>query len=399
MSPRPIIYVIGSLDVGGAERHLTQIIPKLDRARWKPVVCCMTERGKLAEGLEAAGFEVIARPVVRRSGGASRVRSLARLAETAFWLCRIMRRFRPAIAHFFLPGAYILGAPASMLARVPVRIMSRRSLNNYQRNMRFSPAIEGRLHRHMSAILGNSNSVVRQLHDDENVPADRLGLIYNGIDFAKYQKSSTVRQGVRASLKIDQDALVFIMVANLIPYKGHQDLLVAFSMARARLPAGWRLLVVGRDDGIGGALREQATNLYIANNVLFLGSRSDVPDLLCGADVSVLSSHEEGFSNAVLESMAAGLPVIATDVGGNPEANIDGETGFIVPPRDPAAMSEAIVLLSADGALRTRMGMKAADRAETNFSLDACVSRYEDLYRGLLEGKSPGEIPSIRLSM
>ncbi|MCK1422381.1 MULTISPECIES: glycosyltransferase [unclassified Bradyrhizobium] len=398
MSPRPIIYVIGSLDVGGAERHLTEIIPRLDRARWKPIVCCLTERGKLADGLEAAGFEVIACPAVRRSGGVSRIRSLARLAETVYWLSRVMRRFRPAIAHFFLPGAYILGAPASILARVPVRIMSRRSLNYYQRNMRFGPAIEARLHRYMTAILGNSNSVVRQLHDDENVRADRLGLIYNGIDFANYQKSSTVRQSMRTSLRIDQDALVFVIVANLIPYKGHQDLLVAFSMACARLPAGWRLLVVGRDDGIGGKLREQAANLKIADNVLFLGSRSDVPDLLCGADVSVLSSHEEGFSNAVLESMAAGLPVIATDVGGNPEANIDGETGFIVPPRDPKAMSEAILRLSADGALRARMGTKAADRAQENFSLDACVSRYEDLYRGLLEGKRPGEIPSIGLS-
>lgn len=398
MSPLPIIYVIGSLDVGGAERHLTQIIPKLDCARWKPIVCCLTERGKLADGLEAAGFEVIVRPAVRRSGARSRIRTIARLAETVFWLCRIMRRFRPAIAHFFLPGAYILGAPASILARVPVRIMSRRSLNNYQRNVRFSAAIEARLHRYMTAILGNSNSVVRQLHEDENVREDRLGLIYNGIDVASYRQSSMVRQSVRASLKIDQGALVFIIVANLIPYKGHQDLLAAFSMASAHLPGGWRLLVVGRDDGIGRTLREQAANLQIADNVLFLDSRGDVPDLLRGADISVLSSHEEGFSNAVLESMAAGLPVIATDVGGNPEANINGETGFIVPPRDPKAMSEAILRLAVDGALRTRMGMRAADRAERNFSLDACVSRYEDLYAGLLQGKRPGEIASIRLA-
>ncbi|MBR0896489.1 glycosyltransferase [Bradyrhizobium tropiciagri] len=390
--------MIGSLDVGGAERHLTQIIPRLDRARWKPVVCCLTERGKLADGLEAAGFEVIVRPAVPRSGGRSRIRTLARLAETVLWLCRVMRRFRPAIAHFFLPGAYILGAPASILARVPVRVMSRRSLNYYQRNMRFSGAIEARLHHHMTAILGNSNSVVRQLHDDENVPEDRLGLIYNGIDLAGYRQPPMVRQSVRASLEIDQEALVFIIVANLIPYKGHQDLLAAFSIANADLPVGWRLLVVGRDDGIGTTLREQASNSGIADHVLFLGSRSEVPDLLCAADVSVLSSHEEGFSNAVLESMAAGLPVIATDVGGNPEANINGETGFIVPPRDPKAMSEAILRLAADGALRTRMGVKAADRTERNFSLDACVSRYEDLYAGLSQGKRPGEIASIRLS-
>jgi glycosyltransferase involved in cell wall biosynthesis len=307
-----------------------------------------------------------------------------------------MRRFRPTIAHFFLPAAYILGAPASILTRIPVRIMSRRSLNNYQRNIRFSAAIECRLHGHMTAILGNSNSVVRQLHSDEHVPLDRLGLIYNGIDLGPYRKPSTIRKDVRASLKIDQGALVFIMVANLIPYKGHQDLLIALSMASPQLPAGWRALVVGRDDGIGTKLREQAAKLRIAENVLFLDSRSDVPDLLCSADIGVLSSHEEGFSNAILESMAAGLPMIATDVGGNPEAIIDGETGFIVPSHDPKRMCEAIVRLSADAGVRAKMGTVAADRVEKNFSLGACTSRYEDLYSGLLQGSNPGEIRSIR---
>jgi glycosyltransferase involved in cell wall biosynthesis len=274
--------------------------------------------------------------------------------------------------------------------------MSRRSLNNYQRNIRFSAAIESRLHGYMTAILGNSNSVVRQLHSDEHIPLNRLGLIYNGIDLGPYRKPSAIRRDVRTSLKIDQDALVFIIVANLIPYKGHQDLLIAFSMASSQLPTRWRLLVVGRDDGIGTKLREQAKGLSIAENVLFLGSRTDVPDLLCSADISVLSSHEEGFSNAILESMAAGLPVIATDVGGNAEAIIDGETGLIVPPRNPERMSEAMVRLSADVRLRLKMGMMAADRVEKNFSLDACTSRYEDLYTGLLRGRNPGEIQSIR---
>jgi glycosyltransferase involved in cell wall biosynthesis len=396
MSPVSIIYVIGTLNVGGAERHLAQIVPRLDRSRWKPVVCCLTERGELAEGLEAAGFEVICCPAAQLPKNASGIRRLARLVETIFWLTAVMRRFRPAIAHFFLPAAYILGAPASILARVPVRIMSRRSLNNYQRSMRFSAAIESKLHGYMTAILGNSNSVVRQLHGDEHIPLNRLGLIYNGIDLGPYRKSSTIRNRVRASLKIDQDALVFVMVANLIPYKGHQDLLIAFSMASSQLPGGWRVLVVGRDDGIGTMLREQAAKLRIAENVLFLDSRSDVPDLLCSSDIGVLSSHEEGFSNAILESMAAGLPMIATNVGGNPEAIIDGETGFIVPPYDPKRMSDAIIRLSADAGLRVRMGVMAADRVEKNFGLDACTSRYEELYGGLLQGRNPGEIRSIR---
>jgi glycosyltransferase involved in cell wall biosynthesis len=383
--------------VGGAERHLVQLIPRLDRSRWRPVVCCLTERGELADGLEAAGFEVISCPAAQLPKNASRIRRLARIARTVWWLSAAMRRLQPAIAHFFLPAAYILGAPASILARVPVRIMSRRSLSDYQLNMRFGTAIESILHRYMTAILGNSKSVVRQLQNDEQVPSKRLGLIYNGIDLAPYRESSTTRTGVRASLNIHQDALVFVTVANLIPYKGHQDLLIAFSGASPRLPAGWRVLVIGRDDGIGVKLREQAASLGIAENVIFLGPRSDVPDLLRSADVAVLASHQEGFSNAILESMAAGLPMIATDVGGNPEAVLEGKTGFIVPPHAPEQMSEAIIRLSADTGLRVKMGIMAADRVEKEFGLDACTSRYEDLYNGLQAGKGPSEIQSIRV--
>jgi glycosyltransferase involved in cell wall biosynthesis len=274
--------------------------------------------------------------------------------------------------------------------------MSRRSLSDYQLKMRFGTAIESILHRYMTAILGNSKSVVRQLQNDEQVPSKRLGLIYNGIDLAPYRDASTTRTGVRGSLNIHQDALVFVTVANLIPYKGHHDLLIAFSGASPRLPVGWRVLMIGRDDGIGVKLREQAASLGIAENVMFLGSRSDVPDLLRSADVAVLASHQEGFSNAILESMAAGLPMIATDVGGNPEAVLEGKTGFIVPPRAPEQMSEAIIRLSADAELRVKMGVMAADRVEKEFGLEACASRYEDLYNGLLGGKCASEIRSIR---
>jgi glycosyltransferase involved in cell wall biosynthesis len=207
----------------------------------------------------------------------------------------------------------------------------------------------------------------------------------------------TKRTDVRESLNIDQNALVFAVVANLIPYKGHEDLFNAFSMACSELPAGWRVLVVGRDDGIGAKLYEQVTRLRIAEHVLFLGTRDDVPSLLCSADIGILSSHEEGFSNAIIESMAAGLPMIATAVGGNHEAIIDGATGLIVPPHDSQRMSEAIVRLSQDTKLRIRMGEMAAERAEKKFSLDECISRYEDLYLGLLQGKNPGEIASIQL--
>lgn len=397
MSPVSILYVIGSLDVGGAEKHLVQIVLGLDRDRWNPIVCCLTERGKLAEGLDAVGIQVVCRPTAPHPRSASRIRRLAGFLETIFWLITIMRRYRPTIAHFFLPGAYILGAPASILARIPVRIMSRRSLNNYQRSMRFGTAIERGLHGYMTTILGNSTRVVCQLQTDEHISKDRLGLIYNGVDCNQYRRSLTARNEVRTSLNIPQNALVFITVANLIPYKGHHDLFAAFSMALTQLPHGWRLLVVGRDDGIGAKLQKHAATLQISNSVHFLGSRSDIPDLLSCADISILPSHEEGFSNAILESMAAGLPVIATDVGGNREAIVDGETGVIVPPRNPKRMSEAIACLATDEQLRARMSTIAVDHVKMKFELSTCLSQYEQLYEGLLQGKRPAEIDSIRV--
>lgn len=396
MKPRTIICIIGSLNVGGAERHLVQVLPRLDRSRWRPMVYCLTDRGVLADRLEAEGVPVLSSPVEPPSKGASRPRRLVRIAATTIALMRLMHEMKPAIAHFFLPAAYILGAPAAFLARVPVRIMSRRSLNEYQKGHPASAWIEGRLHPTMSAILGNSRRVALQLQDEEHVSQGKIGLIYNGIDVRPYRVADG-REKTRSVLGIAPDALVFIVVANLIPYKGHSDLFAAFALASKRLPVGWRLLVAGRDDGIQSALSDQAHSLGIAENVMFLGPRHDIPDLLNCADINLLSSHQEGFSNSVLEGMAAGLPSIVTDVGGNAEA-VTPETGLVVPPHNPPAFAEAITILAADQAMRARMGKNARRRVEENFSIESCVTRYETLYEALLLGRRPADIEDIRMA-
>jgi glycosyltransferase involved in cell wall biosynthesis len=394
MSAKRIVCVIGSLNVGGAERHIAQVLPRLDRSRWRPFVYCLTERGALADQLEAQGVPVLTSSIEPPPKGASRIRRVLRIARVTRSLTIEIRKLSPAIAHFFLPAAYILGAPAAILAGVPVRIMSRRSLNNYQQDSPLSGLIEPRLHPAMTAVLGNSRRVIEQLRTLERVPRDKLGLIYNGVEFR--QAAGDARAHVRSSLGIGADALVFIIVANLIPYKGHRDLIDAFARAAARLPADWRLLVVGRDDGIADELHAQTLTSGIASNALFLGARHDVNDLLAASDVNLLSSHQEGFSNAVLEGMAAGLPSIVTDVGGNSEAVIDQHSGIVVPPHDPKRFAAAIERLAGDHALRKEMGNKALVRARENFSIESCVARYEDLYSSLLAGRKPCEIESIR---
>jgi len=263
--------------------------------------------------------------------------------------------------------------------------MSRRSLNLYQDRHPMLARLERRLHGHMSAVLGNSMAVVGQLAN-EGVPQDRLGLIYSGIDPAPSAPAIS-RTEARRRLGIDAAGLVMATVANLIPYKGHGDLLRALAGIRDRLPPGWLLLCVGRDQGsMLAALEGHAKRLGIAANVRFLGQRMDVPEILAAADLGLLCSHEEGMPNVVLEYMAAGLPVVSTEVGGAGEAVVPEETGLLVPARDPTALGAAILAIAADRGRARRMGAAGRRVVARRFSPERCAAQYRALYGTLLGG-------------
>jgi glycosyltransferase involved in cell wall biosynthesis len=147
---------------------------------------------------------------------------------------------------------------------------------------------------------------------------------------------------------------------------------------------GWRVLCAGRDEGMQGTLERLAEAHGIKENIQFLGERTDTVTLLAMADFCVLSSWEEGFSNVVLEAMAAGLPIVVTKVGGNPEAVTDQEAGLVVPPRDPKALGNAILRLAQDPDLRQRLGAAAKRRVKQEFSLENCVESHNRLYEELM---------------
>jgi glycosyltransferase involved in cell wall biosynthesis len=318
-----------------------------------------------------------------------------RLTIAAGTLLAAMLYRRPTFAHFFLPAAYVTGAPLAFLARIPMRLMSRRSLNNYQGDGGLFRFLERRLHFTMNAVLGNSLAVVQQLLD-EGVPKARLGLIYNGLLISSAAVSAN-REDQRGKLDLSATTLTLVIVANLIAYKGHADLIQALALAESNMPLDWHLLIVGRDDGIQDQLQRQTEEAGLAEHVRFLGARRDVPTLLAAADVGLLVSHEEGFSNAILEGMAAGLPMIVTDVGGNAEAVQHGVTGLIVPSKNPKELAAAILRLANDPAARAAFGEAGRRRVQEHFSLTACVDKYEELYRGLLRGDVPQRIPGIAL--
>ncbi len=375
-----MLIVIGALDVGGAESHLAQVLPRLAKEGFEIVVHTLTGRGALAAALEAGGVRVVAPPGslagARRGGFAGRA---LRAARAGLALYRFMRDWKPDIVNFFLPEAYLVGAPVALACSSAKLAMSRRSLNRYQLKRPILARLEGLLHGRMDALLGNSDAVVAQLIA-ERAPRARVHLVRNGVDLARFE-NATPRAATRAAIGSARDAVVVVCVANLIPYKGHADLIDALVAARDR--PNWELWCVGRDDGIGAALQARAAAAGIADRVRFLGARSDVPDLLAAADAFVLASHEEGSPNAVLEAMAARLPVVATNVGGIPEAVDDGKTGLLVEARDPASLATALSRLMGDSTLCEEMGRAGRARVERSFSLDACVRAYAALYRGL----------------
>lgn len=383
-SPISVLYIIGSLNPGGTEIHLLRVLPGLREKDIRPTVLTLSEPGMLAPQMQESGVEVIAPWILAKSDRITF--RLLRLTVVCIQLFLYLVRRRFDILHFFLPASYLIGAPIALLARMPTLVMSRRSLNNYQRKMpRFVRRVEVFLHQRMSAILGNSHRVVRQMIEEENAPVERTLLFYNGI--LEPHVAPDCREKVRAALNIPKATIVMIMVANLIPYKGHSDLLDALAI----LPREYDfcLLLAGADSKhIQAQLEQQAEQHNLADRVKFLGLRNDTTELYAASDIGILSSHEEGFSNAILEGMMGKLPMVVTDVGGNTEAVINGETGFVVPPRSPRKLAQALEQLLISPQLRTRMGEKGYQRAQRLFTIDRCVDNYSDLYLALVEKRS-----------
>jgi len=374
-----LLVITETLGIGGTESHLIRILPHLAARGWSVAVYCLTDRGDRANELEKLSIPVFGGSQLQQAS-ARPSRKPARLIFAAIRLFRLMRWWRPCVAHFYLPGPYLVGAPIALAIGIPVKIMSRRSQSRYQKKSAAFARLERILHQRMCAVTANSGAVMGELVD-EGVPLSKLRLIYNGIDTLSTGPSRTE---ARRALGIEPGTFVGVMAANLIFYKGHSDLIEGLSRVSAKLPPGWRMLCAGRDDGLMPALQGLCTRRGIADNVDFLGSQKNIPQLLAAADFAILTSWEEGFSNFILESMLTELPVIATSVGGNPEAVLDGYTGLLVPPRDPSAVGEAILRLALDPDLRRRLGHAGLDRVRQEFSIEACVDAHDKLYKELL---------------
>ncbi len=367
-----IVFAIGTLDVGGAERQLVELVTHLDRDRFEPSVCVLAGDGPLGEMLRSAAI-----PVYHLGFRGFRRPWLAALGLLRLW--RIMRRERPQIFHGFLFWAYITGTLVARFARVPVVVASRRSLGHFKAGKRHYLILEQFTNRVTDLFVANSQAVKQDVMTQENIDGDRIIVIYNGLDATRYHNASG--EALRRELQLGSKPVVAV-VSNFIHYKGHAFFFEAWRHVTARHPSAIALLV---GEGATRPMWERwCQDAGLLDSVRFLGTRQDVPCVLAAATVFVHPSLEEGYSNAVLEAMASSLPIVATAVGGNVEAIEHERTGLLIPPRDSTALAEAISRLLADPKVASRLGRAACQAVTERHRLSRMVREYETVYESLI---------------
>ena len=393
-----VLVLIPTLDIGGVEVDLVRTLPLVARERFNISVFTFLRRGILADQLEAKGIRVIS-PTEQGPSQPGKLGTRGRLAalpllqgaqkplSAAVVGARIVRKLLNTnidIVHTVLPNSYFYGGFGNLLAHRRPLVMSRVSLNWYQEQAALLRISERYfLHRSVALAIGNSRAVLKEL-EAEGIPESRLRLVHNGIDSRAFARTLLDRDTARSQLGIHQAGLVMSVVANLHTYKGHMDLLAALSGIRERLPPNWLLLAAGADVANSMAtLKSRAAELGLSGHIRFLGQRTDIGRILSAADIHLSASHTESLPNNILEAMSAGLPIIATKVGGVSEQLADGVSGILVPARAPHQLAEAIERLVGDRELQCRLGNTAGDQVARAFPIEPVVSALEEIYGSL----------------
>lgn len=363
-----VAHLVQGLEIGGLEKMCADLVLGLDPARFEPEVICFDSLGPLASRLAERG---IASTLLARRSGVD-ISFVMRLASR-------LRRSRVDVLHMHNATAFEYGMAAAILARTRGRVFTEHD------RLFPDPSRAARLHgflaRRASFAVAVSEKLRGALREFERFPAERLVAIHNGVDPKPFLEAPP-RAAARSALGLPADAFVATIAAGLKPVKNHAGLLRAF--ARAARPGGgatpkMRLVLLG-----GGPLRAEleslARELGVADSVAFLGFRLDVAPVLAASDALVLFSESEGLPLCVLEGMAAGLPIVSSDVGALREVIAEGESGLLVAKGDEAALASALSRLASDAPLRERLGGAGRRTLLARFSLASMVERYAALY-------------------
>ena len=370
--PPLVAHVIQRLAVGGLENGLVNLINHMPQGRYRHAIICLTDSTDYSRRIQRKDVQILA--LHQRKG-----RDMAVHGR----FLKVLRSLRPAIVHTRNLPALEFQATAA-LGGVSGRIHSEHVRDMYDldgMNFKYN-ALRKLMRLFIHRYIGVSRNLSEWLVDTVHVPAERVHQIYNGVEMERFYPCAGPRSFPGPADIRSTETFVVGTVGRMEPVKDQLTLVRAFlhlvagdEEARKRL----RLIVVG-----DGSLREKALQMlreYHADQLAWLpGERDDIPEIMRALDLFVLPSLREGISNTILEAMATGLPVVATNVGGNPELVDHDRTGTLVPPSDPVAMAGGIRGYLSDRDKSVSHGLAGRTKIETQFSMESMVGQYLEVY-------------------
>ncbi|MBW1918523.1 MAG: glycosyltransferase [Deltaproteobacteria bacterium] len=366
-----VLRVVIGLNLGGVQQGVLNLFQHLDPERYRPIACAIENDGAIGREIAQAGFEVINLGLKGRRAWPQIIKQLG----------RIMREKHIHILHASTYHPALYGRIAALLVGVPIIIAHEHVVF---RHYRFKRAILSQLlGRFTDLHIAVCQAVREQVIDWHQLSPARVRVVYNGVN-PSYLLSRRPQAEIRRKLHLKPDNQVVGVISRLDPEKGHRYLFAALQTLRQRYPL--ECLVVGAGRG-EDRVKQQAKDYEVADITHFLGLRRDIPDILAAIDIFVLPSDQEGLSNAVLEAMAAGVPVIVSDADGNVEAVQHGVHGLVFPRGDIKALAECIQELVDRPAYARQLAQTGQERISREFTVARYGQQIQALYDQLIREK------------
>ncbi len=371
MQPINVLHVMTKLPLGGVENQLLLVLQHYDKTKISPIVCSLSDMGEIGKKIQDMGVEVIPLNKLKHNLSLSIIYDLYKLIR--------QRNIHVVRTHQYHANLY--GRIAAYLAGTPCIIPSIHNL--YTRDRKIHRRIFNNLLAKIShRIIAVSEAVKRDIVRYDKISPDKIQVIYNGIEEKRFLTSGI--KCIRKELNIPEKAIIVGTIGRLVAQKGHKYLIEAVSILKEKIPNLY-LMIVG--DGVERTeLLTLVSKKGLQKRTIFTGSRNDIPDLLSAMNIFVFPSLWEGLPNALIEAMASGKPIIASDIPPVREVLHSEKYGKFVPPASSEAIASAIELLINNEKLQT-IGKAAKQRALTRFSIKNTVNSYTNLFEEILRTK------------
>jgi glycosyltransferase involved in cell wall biosynthesis len=369
-----ILHIYQNSKTGGVQQQLLSLLKAYNREEFNPIFCCLGPKEEIGKEIEGIGVDCI--PLNR-----SRYNRFS--LKIVIDLHRLMKEKHIHIVRTHRYRSNFYGRLAAFLTGVPVIVASVH--DNYRTDKR--PA-RRMINRMLSIITDKIVAVAEDIKKDiiryDKIDPSKIIVIPNGTDLERFNPEGNFAD-IRKEFSIKESDIVVGFVGRIVPAKGLEYLIDALSYLKED-PNNIKLLIIG-EGSILARLHEQAKEKKVYDSIIFTGRRRDIPDILSCIDIFVMPSIAEGLPNSLLEAMAMGKPIVATEVGGIPEVIKNGFNGLLVSPRDHRALAMATKGLIGNGQLAAKMGQAARDLVLDNFSIRAIAQKWQSLYLSILKEK------------